>query len=63
MVMNYRVEGDKILASVESAEMNGEPLDLGEGTPQQTYRWQIVAGRLILEGSEPGTQDVYHRDD
>jgi len=63
MVMTYRVEGDRILAEVESAEMNGEPLDLGEGTPQQTYRWQIVAGRLILEGSEPGTQDVYHRDD
>jgi len=63
MVLTYQVEGDEILASVESAEMNGEPVDLGERTPQQTYKWRIESGRLILEGSEPGTYDVYHRDD
>ena len=63
MVLTYRVEGDQILASVESAELNGEPLDLGDATPRQTYRWRIESGRLILEGSEPGTQDVYRRAD
>lgn len=62
MVLTYRVEGDEILASVESAEMNGEPFDLGERTPQQTYKWRIESGRLILTGSEPGAYDVYHRD-
>jgi hypothetical protein len=63
MVLTYRVEGDEILASVVSAELDGEPLELGEATPQQTYRWQIEGGRLILEGSEPGTHDVYRRDE
>jgi hypothetical protein len=63
MVLTYRVVGDEILATVESAEMNGEPFDLGERTPQQTYKWRIDSGRLILEGSEPGAQDVYHRGD
>lgn len=62
MILTYRVEGDEILASVESAEMNGEPFDLGERTPQQTYKWRIESGRLILTGSEPGTYDVFHRD-
>lgn len=61
MVMTYRVDGGEILAAVESAEMNGEPLDLGDATPRQTYRWRIEAGRLILEGSEPGTEDVYRQ--
>jgi hypothetical protein len=63
MVLTYQVEGDEILASVESAEMNGEPFDLGETAPRQTYRWRIESGRLILEGSEPGTHDVFRRAD
>lgn len=63
MVLTYRVEGDLIKASVESVEMNGEPLDIGEAMPEQTFRWRIEGGRLILEGSQPGAQDVYRRGD
>lgn len=62
MVLTYQVEGNLIVASVQSAEMNGEPLDLGDATRERTYRWRITSGRLILQGSEPGTEDVYHRD-
>lgn len=62
MVLTYRVEGNQIKASVESVEMNGEPLDIGDGMLEQTFHWRIESGRLIIEGS-PGTQDVYRRAD
>lgn len=63
MVLTYRVEGDQIKASVESMTMNGEPRDVPDEMPEQTFQWRIENGRLILEGAQPGAQDVYRRVD
>ncbi|HMB93377.1 MAG TPA: hypothetical protein VKP65_21170 [Rhodothermales bacterium] len=66
MVLTYHVEGDQIVATVESVEINGEALDMdGEALdmdgdmPGQTFQWQIENGQLIITDGE--TQDIYRR--